>query len=41
MHERKAVAGTLQHWLDLGKGITRLAGAALLNAAIIYYHAMQ
>jgi hypothetical protein len=23
------------------QGITRLAGAALLNAAIIYYHAMQ
>ena len=27
MHERKAVAGTLQHWLDPGKGITKLAGA--------------
>jgi hypothetical protein len=27
VHERKAVAGTLQHWLDPGKGITGLAGA--------------
>jgi hypothetical protein len=27
VHKRKAVAGTLQHWLDLGKGITGLAGA--------------
>jgi hypothetical protein len=27
VHERKAVAGTLQHWLDPGKGIAELAGA--------------
>jgi hypothetical protein len=27
VHERKAVASTLQHWLDPGNDITELAGA--------------
>ena len=25
MHEQKVITGTLQYWLDLGKGITKLA----------------
>jgi hypothetical protein len=42
IHEEKSIEGTLQHWLDLGKGITRLAGtkkrrrSALVDAISIF-----